>query len=45
MQVIVTPEPGGLDAFEWEQRLRELQLKLGNLSANNIPFQVKLAVG
>ncbi len=45
MQVIVTPEPGGLDASEWEQRLGELQLKLEKQSANNIPYQVKLAEG
>jgi hypothetical protein len=43
MQILVNPEPGSLGEDEWEHRLRELQLKLEKLSANHIPYQVKLA--
>ncbi len=43
MQIMVAPEPGSFDEQEWQQRLRELQLKLEKQSVNNIPFQLKLA--
>ncbi|HZK63706.1 MAG TPA: hypothetical protein VFC34_06145 [Puia sp.] len=44
MQVEVNPEPGSLELQEWEQRLRDLKLKLESISVNNIPYQLKLVV-
>jgi hypothetical protein len=43
MQILITPEPGTLELHEWEQRFRDLKLKLEKQSANNIPYQLNLA--
>jgi hypothetical protein len=43
MQILITPAPGGLELHEWEQRLRDIQLKLEKQSVNNIPYQLNLA--
>jgi hypothetical protein len=44
MQIEITPEPGGLDPEEWDERLRDLTLTLEKQSVNNIPYRLKLAV-
>jgi hypothetical protein len=41
--ITITPEPDSLSEDEWEQRLIQLKLKIEKQSANNIPFQIKLA--
>lgn len=42
MQVKIVPADNCADITEWEQRLRDLQLKLESQSANNIPYQIRL---
>lgn len=42
IQVYVTPAPGGLNAQDWQERLRTLQLKIERQSAGNVPYQFVL---
>ena len=42
MEILVEPEPGYFDKYEWEQRLKELHLALENQTTGNIPFLVSL---
>jgi hypothetical protein len=43
IQVLVTPASGGLEARDWEERLRTLSLKLQRQSSGNIPYQFILS--
>ena len=43
IQVYVTPAATGLDARDWEERLRTLRLKLERQSSGNIPYQFILS--
>jgi hypothetical protein len=43
MQIEITAETGSLETAEWDERLRDLTLKLEKQSVNNIPYRLILA--